>query len=509
MPNTNKVIKLPVSPRMSNGESKAGPKEAAKTSRQCRPGVLDPHAPLDNARKFVRRRCWNAVADFRTLQFWQGEFWEWRGTHWKRVDENTMRSRVYEFLDAAQRYTGRGLGRFLPQSFDVNKTIDALKSVVNLSPDLEMPSWLEGAAPMENPRELVACRNGLLDVASRRLLMHTPRFWSPNVLEFDFDPKAKAPRFKRFLKELFPNDRDAQERLLEMIGLCVTDETKYQKAFMFVGPPRGGRGTIGRLLRGLIGEENYAGGSLEALSESFGMEAFIGKKVVVFSDVHLDGAPLSKLSIATERVKSITGEDLVAVNRKYLKYWHGRLQTRLIFFSNELLRFQDDSLALAGRFIHWRMSEQFIGPKQDPDLTDKLLAERPGILNLALKAVDQLRQRGRFLQPASGLEMTEELGELSSDVAAFVAECCVIAPSAWITSDELFEAWQVWCVKKGIRPRYQSSQLSAKIRAAVPTVRWSRPRNLPNGKANPKRLTALSGIGKAAKSRRRAADGAL
>src|SRR5271165_1889984 len=79
-----------------------------------------------------------------------------------------------------------------------------------------------------------------------------------------------------------------------------------------------------------IGEENYCGSLLAAFAEPFGMEAFIGKKVVVFSDVHLDGAPLSKLSIATERVKSITGEDLVSVNRKYVKYWHGRLQTRLI-----------------------------------------------------------------------------------------------------------------------------------------------------------------------------------
>src|SRR5262245_47906986 len=50
------------------------------------------------------------------------------------------------------------------------------------------------------------------------------------------DRPARAPRFKQFLEEIFPHDAEAQEGLLEMIGLCMTDETKYQKAFMFVGP---------------------------------------------------------------------------------------------------------------------------------------------------------------------------------------------------------------------------------------------------------------------------------
>lgn len=46
---------------------------------------------------------------------------------------------------------------------------------------------------------------------------------------------------------------------------------------MFVGPRRGGRGTIGRLLKGLIGAENYAGSSLKAFRELFGMESLIGE----------------------------------------------------------------------------------------------------------------------------------------------------------------------------------------------------------------------------------------
>src|SRR5262249_53761000 len=158
-------------------------------------------------------------------------FWEWKGKSWKVVDENTMRSRAYEFLDVAERQVKGYRARFEPTNTDVNKVMDALKAEVNLEPDNGMPGWLLGQALVENLRELVAMQNGLLDVPTRKLLAHTPKFWSPNVLEFEYDPKAKAPRFIQFMEEIFPNDEEAQQGLLEMIGLCVTDETKYQVAF--------------------------------------------------------------------------------------------------------------------------------------------------------------------------------------------------------------------------------------------------------------------------------------
>jgi putative DNA primase/helicase len=188
-----------------------------------------------------------------------------------------------------------------------------------------------------------------------------------------------------------------------------------------VGPRRGGRGTIGRVLRGLIGMENYIGSTLHSFSSEFGMQSFIGKKVVVFSDARLDGVYRKQLSVIAERLLSMTGEDAMDINRKYLGYWNGILRCRVVIFSNELLRFQDESGAVAGRFINWRMRETFVG-REDPELTGKLLAERAGIMNLALDALDRLRARGRLLQPESGAEMARNLMTLTSDIVAFVED---------------------------------------------------------------------------------------
>jgi putative DNA primase/helicase len=259
---------------------------------------------------------------------------------------------------------------------------------------------------------------------------------------------------------------------------------------MLVGPTRGGRGTIGRVLKGLVGAENYIGTSLRSLSEPFGMQSYIGKKVVVYTDARIEGLPMRSLSTIAERLLAITGEDGQHINRKNQKYFDGQLTARIVLFSNELPRFQDDSGALARRFLTWRMRESFLGGRADPELTPKLLSERAGILNLAFDALDRLGERGRLLQHASGEGMAVNLTDLASNVRAFVEECCAVGTDREILVDTLFNRFRGWCDLKGIKHAIGSNHFSTKIEAAVPTVTSSRPR-----RDNPRRLTMLFGIG--------------
>jgi len=84
------------------------------------------------------------------------------------------------------------------------------------------------------------------------------------------------------------------------------------------------------------------------------------------------------------------------VDRKHQEPVTGKLLTRLMILTNELPRLGDASGALSGRMIVLRMSESFYG-REDIALTDKLLAERPGILLWAIEGWRRLRERGRFI----------------------------------------------------------------------------------------------------------------
>src|SRR5262249_28792595 len=124
------------------------------------------------------------------------------------------------------------------------------------------------------------------------------------------------------------------------------------------------------------------------------------------------------------------------------------------------------------------------------DLTDTLLAERPGILNLALDALDRLRARGRFVQPESGAQLAEELTGLASNVSLFVGDCCVVGPEYEVLVSELYTQWRLWCAEKGIRYAWEENHFSQKLLAKVRTVRRGRPRG-----GGPGRPTMLLGIG--------------
>jgi len=86
--------------------------------------------------------------------------------------------------------------------------------------------------------------------------------------------------------------------------------------------------------------------------------------------------------------------------------------------------------------------------------------------------------------------MSENLGELASDIPAFVEERCVVGPDEKILCKDLFKLFQSWCTNRGVRHGWGEPQFSEKLRSAIPTITTSRPR-----KDNPKRLTTLFGIG--------------
>jgi putative DNA primase/helicase len=451
---------------------------------------LHPTVPFVNAQKLVGARAWHHRDGMRTLHFSQGVFWDWDGQRYCEVDGDKMDATLWRQLDQAEKFgKGRRLEGFDPKPEDVSGTFKALKGYCHT--DKAMPEWFGPGRPDGDLREIIACRNGLVQMERRLLLPHTPRFWNPNVLDFDYDPKARAPRFEQFLRELWPGDIEAQEAFKDMIGVCLTDITRYQKIFMLFGPRRGGRGTTGRLLRQLIGPSNYLGTNLKTFCGEFGMQDFPGKKVIVFSDARLDGLSASQMMTITTNLLLMSGEDEMHINRKNKRFWTGILTGKGIIFSNELLRFQEETGALAGRMLVWEMKQSFWG-REDPYLLEKLLAERSGILNLVLDALDRVRVNG-LRQHKTSAPAVERLEALVSDIIGFVNDRCELGGEHNETVDKLFGAWQSWCRRQDISHAWGKPQFSEKLRAAYPHLNEGRPRVKVEGAT--KRPTLLCGIG--------------
>ncbi|MDQ3476617.1 MAG: phage/plasmid primase, P4 family [Actinomycetota bacterium] len=422
-----------------------------------------------------------------TLRSWRGGWMRWERSHWAEIENRELESTIYQRLEHAQ-YVDTSkkvpeLKAWEPTRYKVANVVDAVAAVAFLPETVDAPSWLRPTHALP-AGEMVACANGLLHVGTRSLLPLTPRFFNRVAVPFDYDPDAAEPaRWIEFLNQLWPEDPDSIKAMQEFFGYVLSGRTDLHKIMLLIGPTRSGKGTIARVLAALIGKGNAAGPTLASLGTNFGLSPLLGKPLAVVSDARLGRGDEHQV---VERLLSISGEDMLTVDRKYREPWTGKLPTRFLVLSNELPRFGDASGAIAARFVVLSMHQSFLG-KENTRLTTELLAELPGILRWSLDGLDRL-SRSSFTEPASSADSIIALQDLVSPVAAFVRDCCKVDAGQEVAVAAVFKAWREWADGNGHRPGSVQT-FGRDLRAVIPQIRQVRPRE---GDERPRTYQGLS-----------------
>jgi putative DNA primase/helicase len=478
-------------------------KAAARSLPAPKEAADDPHRL---ARLFVRERCRHE--NTLTLRCWRQEWHRWSVAEsaYRIVPEKELRAELVQCVKAEMDWLNlhaqdhaKKEGKPPPAARKVTTGLianvtQALAGLTVLPSRLEQPAWLGGEGPFP-AGEVLACKNGLVHLPSLvagkdHRLAPTPRFFSGNRLDIDFDLAATPPAaWLEFLGRLWPDDPASIQALQEWLGYFLTPDTSQQKILLLVGPRRSGKGTIGRVLGGLLGAANVAGPTLGSLGTNFGLWPLLGKIAAIVSDARLSGR--SDLAVIVERLLSISGEDAQTIDRKNLVPVTTKLAVRFMILTNELPRLTDGSGALAGRMIVLRLKESWYG-KEDTGLTARLLAELPGILLWSIAGWQRLNQRGHFLQPPSGHQLVRDLEDLSSPVSTFVREECLLGANLETPVKELFDRWCRWCESIGRREPGTLPVFARDLRAHLPGLEARRYR--PPGEDDERTRTYI-GIG--------------
>jgi putative DNA primase/helicase len=433
--------------------------------------ILDPTDPYPCALRFLEKH--HTGADGLLLRHHRGDFYRHAGTHWPVAEDAVIRREVYRYLAGAGRVVGNRVLPVKPTSAKVNDFLDALKAAALLEAGTTAPGWIASGTG-HTADELVPMKNGLLHLPTGELLPPTPKFFNNNVLPFDYDPATQEPKkWLAFLDSVWPDDQEASSTLQEEMGYLVSGDRRQQKVFLHVGPPRSGKGTIGRIIHELLGRENVAGPTLADLANNFGLAPLIGKSVAVISDARLSGR--SDAAVIAERLLSISGEDAITIDRKHREHWTGTLPTRFVLLTNELPRIADASGALASRFVILTMTRSFLG-REDQGLFERLKKELPAIFNWAVQGWRRLAERGRFVMPESSAAAVEDIEALSSPILAFLKASCRVEPGARVECREIYDRWCRWCEAQGRREPGTTQTFGRDLRAAVPGLKITHPR---------------------------------
>jgi len=438
--------------------------------------VIDSHDHILSARKIIDI----VFKKPREGHYYRGSFWAFYKGTFRTIPDEFVRGHIWLTLEESDRVVEIDSGKtkriaVKPKQSQVNSILSAMKAVCSIDDGKEAPFWLPGAPPelsALSPRDFISVSNGLLHVPTARLYPHTPTYFNLYASDVRYDPGAPRPsQWHKFLDEVFMTDVEAKNTLQDWFGYNLTPDTSLQKIMLIVGPRRGGKGTIGRIMRLILGKDSVAALTLASLGETFGLQHLIGRPACIIPDARF--SKRMDPAIIAERLLSISGEDAIPINRKFSGMWIGALPTRFTVFTNELPAIADMSGALLERFVILKLTRTFAG-HEDPTLFDRLSQEAPGILNWAIVGYQRLREQGRFRQPVSSVETAAAIRQISSPLADFLEERCDVRAGLSIEKSRLFLAWEHWCMKQRIQAG--STQIFGRdLRAILPELGECRP----------------------------------
>lgn len=295
-------------------------------------------------------------------------------------------------------------------------------------------------------------RNCLISLKTGRTAEHDKKYMISKLAPVTYDENAKCPRWDRFIEEITCGDKSLQLYLQRMIGYCMTAYTKEQCMFFLYGNGSNGKSVFVDTIAYMLGEyaascqpetvmmrdrNNTARGDLARLK---------GARMVVTSEPN-DGCRLDE-----GIVKQMTGgtENKLTARFLYGREFEFSPEFKIVMSTNykPVIKGTDNGIWRRVRLIPF--TAEFTKENRDPQLTEKLRRELPGILNWAIAGAVGWCKEG--LPPCAIIdEAGQEYRSEMDRVQQFLDDCTTRSGSSSTQASTLYKCYKAWCSEQGDR----------------------------------------------------------
>ena len=297
-----------------------------------------------------------------------------------------------------------------------------------------------------NNTDKINLKNGLFDINDFRLHHHNPEIYSTIQLDVEYDPQAKCELWLKTLNEIFPEEQDKIQTLQEFFGLCLTRETKYEKALILTGDGANGKSLTLNVLQALVGGENCSAVYLEQFNNRFYVAEFLGKLVNVSIETN------AKLEVYDSIFKAVVSGDTLGADCKFKQPFKFRPFCKLVFAMNNLPRVSDKTSAYFRRLLIIRFNREFGEEEQNKMLFNELRKELNGIFNWCLDGLKRLMARGYFEIGRTMKDEIEQYKRENNNILLFADERCDFMPWYHCSTADLYSDYARWCKESGHYP---------------------------------------------------------
>lgn len=235
----------------------------------------------------------------------------------------------------------------------------------------------------------IVFNNCVLNLATGLPENFMPGRFITNMVTVDWLPEVTScPTFDSMIMTYTQGDPALTERLLQALGLCLTNDT-VKRFICFLGITNSGKTFLVSLLLSMLNDDSIAMMQPNDFSQRFAGGMIYGKSICACMD--MDAAPLN--TRATAFIKQVSGGDTIGAEFKYangLVMFRSRAHVILCSNFNIIPEIEDiafESRKLVVPFRH-RLTDDAIPFEQ---LMQKLEHEKPAIVQKLIQAFSRLK----------------------------------------------------------------------------------------------------------------------
>jgi len=290
-------------------------------------------------------------------------------------------------------------------------------------------------------------KNGLLNPITKEFKQHTPDIFCLHQLDIIYNSDAQCPEFEKQLKIKCPEDIKFKT-VQEMFGYCLSEDQRYEKAFLLFGDRRSFISTLLFVLQKLLGDKSVEAIPLQDLeTDKYAAAHLFGKLANICADL----SPRELWNTGT--FMKITGQDLITSGKKFEQQITFAPFATLVFSCNIVPPTTNKTLAFYRRWTPLEFNVQTLKGNVNINMRTKLLKELSGILVWALTGLTRLLENNKFSYDPTDAEIKDFYEKYSDTIQSFIFnEISIEYDNVAEKKREVYPRYVKYCKKNKLTP---------------------------------------------------------
>jgi putative DNA primase/helicase len=288
---------------------------------------------------------------------------------------------------------------------------------------------------------------GIVDLRTGELHPHSPTRYLTKMTAAG--PDGECPLWLRFLDRVTDGNQELQSFLQRVIGYGLTGSTREHAIFFMYGTGANGKSVFLSTIAQLLGD--YA--------KTAPVSAFTATTVEQHPTdmAGLRGARFVS-AIETEdgkwwaesKIKSLTGGDRISARFMRQDFFDFLPQFKLCVAGNHKPGLKSVDEAIRRRMHLIPFTVTIPEHERDPELTEKLKAEFPAILQWAIQGCLAWQREG-LNAPSIVKDATADYMAAEDAIGRWLDDRCQVGSRHWAASSVLYTDYKMWCDRSGER----------------------------------------------------------